>query len=86
MIVLSLIPSHEIASWLISGIGRVLEPFGLGSSGVAHEFVYVAVIVAVALLAGWIVRRCILFVAKRFVRLRDSAAGRLMLEQHLLTK
>ena len=48
MIVLSLIPSHEIASWLISGIGRVLEPFGLGSSGVAHEFVYVAVIVAIS--------------------------------------
>lgn len=78
MIVLSLIPSHEIASWLISGIGRVLEPFGLGSSGVAHEFVYVAVIVAISLLVGWGLRRLVLAVASRLPFMGRSEIGREM--------
>ena len=81
-----IIPTHQAAQWLLTHIDRLLDHLGLDRAKGVEEWVYVAVIVAVALLAGWIVRRCILFVAKRFVRLRDSAAGRLMLEQHLLTK
>ena len=81
-----IIPTHQAAQWLLVHIDRFLDSIGLEKAKEVEEWVYVIVIVLVALLIGWIIRRLILFGAKKFVRLRNSAAGRLMLEQRLMTK
>ena len=81
-----IIPTHQAAQWLLVHIDRLLDHLGLEKAKGVEEWVYVIVIVLVALLLGWIIRRLILFGAKKFVRLRNSAAGRLMLQQRLMTK
>lgn len=82
-----IIPTHQAAQWLLVHIDRLLDHLGLEKAKGVEEWVYVIVIVLVALLIGWIIRRLILFAAKKFVRLRNnSAVGHLMLEQRLLTK
>ena len=81
-----IIPTHQAAQWLLVHIDRLLDHLGLEKAKGVEEWVYVIVIVLVALLIGWIIRRLILFGAKKFVRLRNSAAGRLMLQQRLMTK
>ena len=81
-----IIPTHQAAQWLLVHIDRLLDHLGLEKAKGVEEWVYVIVIVLVALLIGWIIRRLILFGAKKLVRLRNSAAGRLMLQQRLMTK
>ena len=81
-----IIPTHQAAQWLLVHIDRFLDSIGLEKAKEVEEWVYVLVIVLVALLIGWVIRRLILFGAKKCVRLRNSAAGRLMLEQRLMTK
>ncbi len=50
-----IIPTHQAAQWLLTHIDRLLDHLGLDRAKGVEEWVYVAVIVAVALLAGWIV-------------------------------
>lgn len=57
MLSLSLVPSHQIALWLLRGINDVLSPLGLKDNTVAQEIVYVAVILLIALLAGSLLDR-----------------------------
>lgn len=56
MIALSVIPTHKVATWLIEHIHKFLDNMGLAHHEEVTEIVYVSVIVALALLLGWIVR------------------------------
>ncbi len=47
-----IIPTHQAAQWLLTHIDRLLDHLGLDRAKGVEEWVYVAVIVAVALLAG----------------------------------
>lgn len=84
MIALSVIPTHKVATWLIEHIHKFLDNMGLAHHEEVTEIVYVSVIVALALLLGWIVRRCILYVVRRVVQWRASDWGRELLQHHIL--
>lgn len=45
-----IIPTHQAAQWLLTHIDRLLDHLGLDRAKGVEEWVYVAVIVAVALL------------------------------------
>ena len=55
-----IIPSHQVASWLLDNIKHTLDLIGLSHDKVFEEIIYVSVIVGTALLVGWLVRRAIL--------------------------
>ena len=84
MLSLSLVPSHQIALWLLRGINDVLSPLGLKDNTVAQEIVYVAVILLIALLAGSLLRRLILFMTRKLPVFHTHSWGRTMLEMHTL--
>ena len=53
---MDVIPSHDVALWLIDAIDDLLEWFGLGRDAIIEELVYVIAIVAIALLIGDTIR------------------------------
>lgn len=83
---MDLIPSHDVAVWLIDVIDDGLEWIGLGRDAFIEELVYVAVIVAGALIAGWVLRTIILFVIKRVINLRKFEIGKELIAQKVFTR
>ena len=81
-----IIPSHQVASWLLDNIKHTLDLIGLSHDKVLEEIIYVSVIVGAALLVGWLVRRAILWGARKYVQMHNSYAAKLMLKQKVLTK
>lgn len=82
----SLIPSHTVATWLLNHIHRFLDWVGLEKDRTIEEIIYVLIIVGAAILLGWCIRRLILLGARKFVKMRNSAGARLLLQQRVLTK
>lgn len=85
MIILA-IPTHRVAQWLLSHVRDMLGHFGLGNDPDIEEIIYIALIVMIALAAGWLVRRAILFAAQKFVAVRHTDIGDELLRQHTLTR
>lgn len=81
-----IIPSHQVAGWLLTNIKHGLDIIGLSHDKVFEEVIYVCIIVGAALLIGWLVRRGILWGARKYVQMHDSYAAKLLLKQRVLTK
>lgn len=83
---MDVIPSHDVALWLIDAIDDLLEWFGLGRDAIIEELVYVIAIVAIALLIGWVLRFIIVFVVQRVVVLRRFEIGKELIAQKVFTR
>ncbi len=82
----SVVPSHSFAAWLIAFIDRYLDRIGLSKDPEIEEFIYIVLIVGIAMLIGWLLRVVVLFMARRYVALRNGEAGREFLHQGVLQK
>lgn len=82
----TLVPSHSIALWLMKMIRRLLDWCGLERNDTIEEVVYTAIVLAVALLIGMVLRKLIVVVARRVVQLRHSQATKELLSQRVLRK
>lgn len=80
------IPSHKVASWLLTNIDLVLDKIGLARDKTIEEIIYVAVIVGLALFIGWLVREIILWGARRILKWRHTDTGEELLRQHILSR
>ncbi|MDE6496438.1 MAG: mechanosensitive ion channel family protein [Duncaniella sp.] len=80
------IPTHKAAQWLLSHVRHILEKLGLENDPDTEEIIYIGLVVVIALAAGWLVRRGILYVAQKFVKLRNTEIGAELLQQHTLTR
>ncbi|MCC8071837.1 MAG: mechanosensitive ion channel family protein [Bacteroidales bacterium] len=81
-----IIPSHQVASWLLKTIDGFLDTLGLQKDKVIEEIIYVTIIVFVALFLGWLIRKLILVTTRKFVKLRHTNVGRTLLDQHVFTR
>ncbi len=86
MITVSLIPSHQVATWLLSTIRNMLNHIGLSHDEHIEEIIYVAAIVGVALLLGWVIRKIILWVTRKIVAWRHTEIGDSLLNHHILQR
>ena len=68
----SLIPCHNFAVWLMRMIRRILDFIGLRHNDLIEEIAYTAVVVAVAIFIGIVLRKIALFIARKIVRLRHK--------------
>lgn len=84
MLTLTLIPSHQIALWLLDLIKRCLTPLGLKDSNLIQEIIYVILIFTIAVLAGTVLRRVILFLTRKMSVFHNHQWGRTMLQMHTL--
>lgn len=83
---MSMIPSHDVARWLLYWIDNLLEWIGLGRKATIEEFVYVIAIVIIAIAVGWFVRVLAVFLIERVVRLRKFEIWKEVISRKLFTK
>ncbi len=82
--ILTLIPSNQVAQWLLVHIHRWLDFLGLEKNGTIEEVIYAAIIVCFALFLGWLVRTIILFGVRKFMLIRHSDLGKELIQHHVL--
>ncbi len=82
----SLIPSHDIAATILRVIDRILDWMGLSHQRNLEEIVYTAIILGLSLAIGLIIRWVIIFLVKKFVEHRHSAAMEQLLKMHTINK
>lgn len=82
----AIIPSHQVASWLLVHIDALLDRIGLSHDQTLEEVIYVAIIVTLALLLGWLVRRAILWLARTLVRIHHTSLGDELLRRRVLSR
>ncbi|MDE5647680.1 MAG: mechanosensitive ion channel family protein [Muribaculaceae bacterium] len=82
----SVIPSHAIASGIMSFVHKALDTMGL--DGVSHldDILYSVVIIVVALFVALIVRRVTIFVLRKILSMRRSQLARQMVDLKIGTK
>lgn len=87
MIVLSsIIPSHDIAAWILQSISRALGAVGLPESPVLEQVVYVVVISALALAVGYLLRKVVLLVSGKVISMRASEFAQELLRQQVIQR
>lgn len=64
----------------------MLNRLGLRNDRTAEEIIYVAIIVTAAITIGWLIRKCVLLIARRILRWHYSAIGKELIRQHVLTR
>lgn len=86
VMVLMLVPSHKLASWLLSVIGSALDAVGIGGGSGAEEVVYVLAVVAIAVGVGWLVRWTVVLTLKRLPMLRRWEFVKEMIERRVVSR
>ncbi len=86
MISSSIIPSHQVAAWLLIHIRNLLNHMGLEHDKTAEEVIYVTAIVGMAILIGWIVRWIILYTTQKIVSWKKTPLITALLHDKVLTR
>lgn len=81
-----MIPSHDVALWLLYWIDNLLEWIGLGRDSSIEELVYVIIVVIIAIATGWLVRLVTIFLLMRTIRFRKSEMWKEVISRKLFTK
>lgn len=81
-----IIPSHTVASWLLQTIYKGMDAIGLRHDKVTEEFIYVAVIVVLALAIGWLLKFLILWMMRKIIAVKRPALASRLTEYHVLTR
>jgi len=83
---LLLIPSHQIAEWLLDFINLALDWLGLRRDELLQEIAYIFLVVVIAIVAGWLVRETLVWVLRKALSLRGSRLTREILQRRLIMR
>lgn len=83
---IALIPSHDIAQWLLGIVRIICEAIGLRRDPRIEQIVYVILICAFAVVLGYVIRRAVIFVVRKIIKLRKTDFGTELLNQRVVTK
>lgn len=72
MILLKLIPTHEVANWLLKTIDGLLNRIGLSDHKIIEEVIYITLISVVSFGIGIILKKLILFITKKIMSVKQS--------------
>lgn len=86
MLLLSIIPTHKIASWLLTHIDRLLDHLGLSNDQAAEEVLYFIIILLFSILVAVGVKRLVLAALRKAVKIRNTSFTRQLLRERTLAK
>ncbi|MCM1522598.1 MAG: mechanosensitive ion channel family protein [Muribaculaceae bacterium] len=86
MLLTDIIPSHTVARWLLGHIHKILDFVGLDHNKTLVEIVYVAVIILVAILIGWILSNLIRVAIRKVIMVRNPGVGEELVRRHVLSR
>lgn len=82
----SIIPSHSIASWLLTHIDNFLDLLGLSKYHTVEQIIYFIIILIVSVFVGWLIKIIVLAIANKIVKVHNSSGAQELLKMHTLTK
>lgn len=82
----SIIPTHKVAQWLLVNIHKLLDFLGLEKEKGLEDAIYIGIIVVLALFLGWVARWLILYCAKKIMMIRDSSLTKELMDHHVLVR
>lgn len=83
---LPLIPSHALGVWLLKFVHSILDMLGLEHSKQAEQLFYFALVVLVSLAIGWIIKKGVVWIVRKFVAMRKSEIARDLLDMRVIDK
>lgn len=83
---IALIPSHDIAQWLLGIVRTICGAIGLRRDPQIEQIVYVILICVFAVVLGYVIRRAVIFIVRKIIKLRKTDFGTELLNQHVVTK
>lgn len=86
MLSLTIIPTHAVATWLLSTIDGMLNHIGLGQDKLTEEIIYIILISAISVAIGIGVKKMVLFLVQKAVALKHTELGTKLLQDRVLTK
>lgn len=81
-----IVPSHAVATWLLSTIDNLLNDLGLSRDHRIEEIIYFVTIVAMAFAVSWLLKVVILFISRKMMKLSSSNIAHDILRHHLLSR
>lgn len=81
-----IIPSHELATWLLSVVDKLLTFLGLECDKTIEEVVYTILVLGVSIIVGIVVEHIALFVVTKVVAVRHGEISRELLEQRIFKR
>ena len=81
-----IIPTHTVATWLLETIYKVLDAIGLRHDKTTEEVIYVAVIVVIAILIGWLLKVVIVWLVEKIIAVKKPNTAALLTQYHVFTR
>ena len=63
----NLIPTHTLATWLMQAVDTLLVGLGIQKSSTVEEIIYTVIILGVALLIGWAIRKLVVLIVNQWM-------------------
>lgn len=82
----ALIPSHDIAQWLLGIVKTICDAIGLGHDPQVEQIVYVVLICAFAIVLAYIIRRAVIFIVRKIIKLKKTDFGTELLNRKVVTR
>lgn len=82
----ALIPSHDVAQWLLGIVQTVCDAIGLRHDLRIEQVIYVIFICAFAIGLGYLIRVLVVLAARKIIQLKKTDFGTELLNRHVLTK
>lgn len=82
----TLIPSHDVAAWLLKMVDGLLDFLGLGHQQRLQEIVYAIVILAISFFIGELLKNGCIFLVRKLVALRKSEISQELLQQNIFRR
>lgn len=82
----ALIPSHDIAQWLLGIVKTICDAIGLGHDPQVEQIVYVVLICAFAIVLAYLIRRAVIFIVRKIIKLKKTDFGSELLNRKVVTR
>lgn len=88
MILVDIIPSHQVAAWTLDLVYRMIDGFNLSPDMrlTVGEVIYTALVIVLAAAIGWVITEVIVRFSRLLVKHHDTPATREMIQQHILMR
>ncbi|MCH5319033.1 MAG: mechanosensitive ion channel [Paramuribaculum sp.] len=81
-----IIPTHRVATNLLTFIDRMLDAFGLSHDRTLEEIIYIVLITLLAVLIGWLSGLLIAVISRRIMKHYNTELTRSLHDEHIFTK
>lgn len=82
----ALIPSHDIAQWLLGIVKTICDAIGLGHDPQVEQIVYVVLICAFAIVLAYLIRMAVIFIVRKMIKLKKTDFGTELLNRKVVTR